>query len=195
MHALPLRAARHAPLVHLLPFPPMKNLFHPFLLLGIAALSVGCGGKKSDSVTVERPPIAGSSLAVPTATSLEDSLTHEPWSTGELLAPSTLAAQLAKGGAPPVVFDMGSAGTIKGARKIGPAQETESLTKLLEAAAELPKNERVVVYCGCCPFAPCPNIRPAVRTLKEAGFTNVRLLNLPNNLKADWIDAGYPMAN
>lgn len=89
---------------------------------------------------------------------------------------------------------MGPSGLIKGATEIGPAQEEESLKKLRAALANVPKDQMVVVYCGCCPFEPCPNIRPAFRTLKEAGFANARLLNMPHNLKADWIDQGYPMA-
>jgi hypothetical protein len=51
----------------------------------------------------------------------------------------------------------------------------------------------VVIYCGCCPFAKCPNVRPAFSTLLGMGFKNPRLLNLSHNLKADWIDKGYPL--
>lgn len=120
--------------------------------------------------------------------------TAEPWTAADLLPPAELARQLTGPGPAPVVFDMGPAGTIKGARPIGPAQEAESLTKLRAALAGLPKDQPVVVYCGCCPFEPCPNIRPAFQTLKDGGFTKAKLLNLPQNLKADWIDKGYPMA-
>jgi hypothetical protein len=51
----------------------------------------------------------------------------------------------------------------------------------------------VVIYCGCCPFRNCPNIRPAFNLLKEKGYTKPRLLNLKQNLKVDWTDYGYPM--
>ncbi len=118
----------------------------------------------------------------------------EPWATSDLLAPAALAAQLRGAGPVPVVFDMGPSGTIQGAQRIGPAQEEASLTKLRAALRGLPKDQPVVVYCGCCPFDPCPNIRPAFQLLKDEGFTQAKLLNLPHNLKADWIDAGYPMA-
>jgi len=38
----------------------------------------------------------------------------------------------------------------------------------------------------------CPNVRPAYRTLKEMGFTNVRVLNIPTNMNADWYSKNYP---
>lgn len=133
----------------------------------------------------------------PAATSAEanaSAATGEPWTAADLLAPAALAAHIRGSGPAPVVFDIGPAGTIKGARQIGPAQEEANLTKLRAALAGLPRDQPVVVYCGCCPFEPCPNIRPAFRLLKAEGFTQAKLLNLPQNLKADWIDPGYPMA-
>jgi hypothetical protein len=30
--------------------------------------------------------------------------------------------------------------------------------------------------------------------LKSMGFTNGKLLNIPTNVKKDWIDKGYPLA-
>jgi hypothetical protein len=53
----------------------------------------------------------------------------------------------------------------------------------------------VIIYCGCCPFDKCPNIRPAFAALKEMGFKNARLLDLPKNIKADWLDKNYPAAS
>ena len=61
-----------------------------------------------------------------------------------------------------------------------------------EQLKKLPKNKRVVIYCGCCPFEHCPNVRPAIQLLKQMKFTNYRLLDLPKNIKIDWIDKGYP---
>jgi thiosulfate/3-mercaptopyruvate sulfurtransferase len=51
----------------------------------------------------------------------------------------------------------------------------------------------VVIYCGCCPFSRCPNVRPAFELLKEMKFTMPRLLNLPHSLNDDWVSKGYPM--
>ena len=57
------------------------------------------------------------------------------------------------------------------------------------------KKRNIVIYCGCCPFKDCPNIRPAFSLLNSMKFTNHKLLNLPLNLKTDWINHGYPMSN
>jgi len=49
-----------------------------------------------------------------------------------------------------------------------------------------------VIYCGCCPLERCPNIRPAFVALRQMGFTNVRVLLLPNSFEADWAGKGLP---
>ena len=51
----------------------------------------------------------------------------------------------------------------------------------------------MIIYCGCCPFRRCPNVRPAFELLKKMKFTNAKLLNLPTSLNDDWISKGYPM--
>jgi thiosulfate/3-mercaptopyruvate sulfurtransferase len=38
-----------------------------------------------------------------------------------------------------------------------------------------------------------PYIRPAMALLKNMQFSNYKLLNLPQNVKVDWIDKGYPI--
>ena len=110
------------------------------------------------------------------------------------MAPSELAAMLNSGKTADVyIFDIGPSGKIKNAIATGPTQEEENLALLKEKLTTIPKGAEVIVYCGCCPFEHCPNIRPAFRLLNDMKFTNARLLNLPKNLKADWIDKGYPM--
>jgi hypothetical protein len=49
------------------------------------------------------------------------------------------------------------------------------------------------VYCGCCPYKNCPNARPAIALLKSMKFTNYHLLDLPTNIRTDWIARGYPV--
>lgn len=118
----------------------------------------------------------------------------EPWSQGQLLAPAALAAKLNNNSAGnTVIFNIGPSGKIKKSIDIGATQEKGNLTALRKKLTELPKDTEVVIYCGCCPFADCPNIRPAFNLAKEMHFTNAKLLNLPKNLKVDWIDKGYPM--
>jgi len=50
-----------------------------------------------------------------------------------------------------------------------------------------------VIYCGCCPFDHCPNIRPAYTALNAMGFKKLRVLVLPTNFATDWVDKGFPM--
>ena len=83
---------------------------------------------------------------------------------------------------------------IPGAENIGPVGKPEGMEKLRARAASLPKDSPVVIYCGCCPWDHCPNIRPAFAELKKAGFTRVRVLYLATGLGPDWVDKGFPAA-
>jgi thiosulfate/3-mercaptopyruvate sulfurtransferase len=81
---------------------------------------------------------------------------------------------------------------IPGSLYAGPASKPEGIEDLKKAVAGQPKDRQIVLYCGCCPWDKCPNIRPAFALLRELGFKNVKALELPENLKTDWIDKGYP---
>ena len=92
----------------------------------------------------------------------------------------------------PFIFAIGPSAGIPYAIAIGPAKEKENLDKFRKELSKLPKDAPIVIYCGCCPFGPCPNVRPAFSLLNEMKFTNHKLLNLATNFKADWIDKGFP---
>ncbi|HEY2172014.1 MAG TPA: rhodanese-like domain-containing protein [Candidatus Angelobacter sp.] len=83
---------------------------------------------------------------------------------------------------------------IPGAENIGPVGKPEGMEKLRARAASLPKDSPVVIYCGCCPWDHCPNIRPAFAELKKVGFTRVRVLYLATSLGANWVEKGFPVA-
>lgn len=118
----------------------------------------------------------------------------DAWTASQLLEPASLAATLNDPAAKqPLIFSMGPSGPIKGAVVIGSAEDQANLDALKAKLSNVSKDETVVVYCGCCPFENCPNVRPAMKLLNELGYTNAKLLNLGNNLKSDWIDKGYPM--
>lgn len=120
----------------------------------------------------------------------------DPWKKSQLMEPSKLAALMRlPESQQPVVIDIGPAGAIKGARVAGPAHEADGMQSLKAILQTLDKAREVVIYCGCCPFSRCPNVRPAFQTLLDMGFKHPRLLNLAHNLKADWIDQGYPLAD
>lgn len=121
-------------------------------------------------------------------------LATDPWARTDLMAPATLAGMIKNPKATkPVIFNIGVVENIKSARNLGGASEKENLERFKKALSSIPKTSTVVVYCGCCPFDRCPNIRPAFTALKDAGFRNGKLLNLPTNIKTDWISKGYPV--
>lgn len=120
---------------------------------------------------------------------------RDNWTQKDLIEPAALAAILANPKAKqPLIYNIGVVENIKGAKSLGAASEKENLERLRKTLSGLPKTSSVVVYCGCCPFSRCPNIRPAVAMLKSMGFINGKLLNIPTNVKKDWIDKGYPLA-
>jgi thiosulfate/3-mercaptopyruvate sulfurtransferase len=117
----------------------------------------------------------------------------EPWTSSQLMAPADLAALLNNSNAKkPIVYSVGPGALIKGSVDLGPAHEKENFDKLKAALGRLPKNADIVIYCGCCPFDRCPNIRPAFTLLNEMQFTHARLLNLEHNIHTDWVAKGYP---
>lgn len=117
----------------------------------------------------------------------------ENWTSQQLIEPSKLAQTLQEGKNVPVIISVGPAATIPNSIDAGMAKEKENLDTFKNKLTALPKDIKIVIYCGCCPFEHCPNVRPAIAALKEMKFTNYQLLDLPHNIKADWIDKGYPV--
>lgn len=120
----------------------------------------------------------------------------EPWTPDQLMQPEKLAAIMNDSTAvKPLIISIGPVDLIKGAIKTSPAKEKENLKEFKKLLSREDRKREIVIYCGCCPFKDCPNIRPAFSLLTEMKFTNHKLLNLPRNLKIDWINQGYPMNN
>ncbi len=119
----------------------------------------------------------------------------EPWHPSETLAPSELAAMLAKGSKPSIVYvgprALFRTGQIPEAIFHGPASEPDALSELKHWAASLPRSGLLVIYCGCCPLEKCPNIRPAFSALRSLGMTNVRVLVLETSFEKDWVAKNY----
>jgi rhodanese-related sulfurtransferase len=115
------------------------------------------------------------------------------WTNEQLLEAADLAAMLAVDKDLPVIYSVGPGAPIPHSVYIGMTNDSTHMDNLKKQVSKLPKNAAIVLYCGCCPFEHCPNVRPAIAALKELQFTNYKLLNLPKNLKADWIDKGYPV--
>ena len=121
----------------------------------------------------------------------------DPWPKSALLEAGVLASTLQSGDKAPVIVSvvfpvLHRAKHIPNAIFAGPGSKPEGLELLKKAVANLPKDSDIVLYCGCCPMTQCPNLRPAFRTLKELGFTSVRVLNIPTNMHTDWYSKSYP---
>jgi thiosulfate/3-mercaptopyruvate sulfurtransferase len=122
-----------------------------------------------------------------------------PASGDELIQPEELAQLLAGDDAhEPMLVHIGfavlfRAGHIPGSRHIGPASTPDGLANLKQFLRETPRDREVVLYCGCCPWTDCPNVRPALQAVREMGLKNVRLLYLPNSLQHDWLEKGLPI--
>jgi hypothetical protein len=118
----------------------------------------------------------------------------EPWTPAQLESPEDLANIINDPKAKqPIIFSVGPGAVIKGSIDIGPARDSANLAKLKQQLDHLPKDADIVIYCGCCPFEHCPNIRPAFALLNQMTFTRQKLLNLAHNVKVDWINKGYPV--
>ncbi|MDQ3045943.1 MAG: rhodanese-like domain-containing protein [Bacteroidota bacterium] len=112
----------------------------------------------------------------------------------QLIEPSELAKKLSDPESlKPVVFNVGPVDQIKSAINIGAVNTEAGMKKLRLEVAKIPKNKAVVVYCGCCTSANCPNIRLAINYLVSAGYTKAKVLNIPTGIKEDWVQKNYPM--
>jgi rhodanese-related sulfurtransferase len=119
----------------------------------------------------------------------------ENWTKEELIAPAALAQKIEANKNVPIIFCVGPGVVIPHSIDIGMTRDEQNLQKFKDAIDKLPRDTDIVIYCGCCPFAKCPNVRPAVAALKEMNFTNFHLLDLPDNIKKDWIAKGYPQVS
>lgn len=81
---------------------------------------------------------------------------------------------------------------IPGAEYVGAGSDKQGLERLRARVKSLPRNRFIVLYCGCCPWSHCPNIRPAYKELHAMGFANVKVLYIADNFGTDWVDKGYP---
>lgn len=114
-----------------------------------------------------------------------------------LMQPEALVKQLKAGGAKPVILYVGpnflyAQAHVAGAEFIGPASDPQSMDRLKTRANTLPKNSQIVLYCGCCPWDHCPNIRPAYAELQKLGYKNVKAVYMATSLGRDWVEKGYP---
>ena len=118
----------------------------------------------------------------------------------ELISPDELAKVLqSSGGEKPLMIQVGShvlysQAHIPSSEYIGPASSQDGLQRLRKRVESMPRNSFIVIYCGCCPWDHCPNVKPADDALHALGFTKVKVLYIANNFGTDWVDKRYPTA-
>lgn len=116
----------------------------------------------------------------------------ENWTSKDLTTPSDLAATLKSNKNVPIMFSIGPGAIIPNSIDIGMVKDKKNMDKFRAQISKLPKTANILIYCGCCPYEHCPDVRPAIALLKNMKFTNYHLLDLPQNIKTDWIAKGYP---
>ena len=121
-----------------------------------------------------------------------------PPGSAELMQPQELVKVLHSASKPAVLYVgprfLFVQAHIPGAEFIGPTADPNSLANLHRRMTTVAKNSLVVLYCGCCPWTHCPNIRPAYAELQKMGYKGVKVLYLANSFGVDWADKGYPVA-
>jgi thiosulfate/3-mercaptopyruvate sulfurtransferase len=123
----------------------------------------------------------------------------DPWIAAQVISAADLLKEIgAKDpAARPAVVCVGmrtyfKTGHVPGAVLHGPAMSQPGLDDLKKWANGIPRDAPVVVYCGCCPLAGCPNLRPGFLALRDMGFQRLQVLTLPNSFAVDWAEKGYP---
>src|SRR5699024_9418037 len=117
----------------------------------------------------------------------------EPWTKVQMMAPAKLAQKIEANQVDDMlILSIGFDDIIKGSIDLGPANDSTQLAALKDYLKTIPKDQSLVLYCGCCPLEKCPNVRPAFQLINAMGFTNAKLLNIETSIKANWLDKGYP---
>lgn len=117
----------------------------------------------------------------------------------ELISPKDLVKTLNAGKETPLMIQVGShvlyqQAHIPGSEYIGPASSEAGLQQLRNRVDTVPRTKSIVLYCGCCPWDHCPNVKPAFEALRAMGFIKVKVLYIADNFGTNWVDKGYPTA-
>lgn len=123
---------------------------------------------------------------------------NPPWTAAQVIHVEDLSKQIQDKASAPAVFQVGfnvlyKAKHVPGATYAGPGNKEEGLAELKKAVADVPKDRQIVLYCGCCPWDHCPNMKPAYSLLHSLGYANIKVVEIPNNFVKDWAEKGYPV--
>lgn len=123
----------------------------------------------------------------------------EGWSDSDLIQPKQLADRLANKNSPRAfILHVGfnvlyKSKHIPGSLYAGPGNKPEGLELLKSTVASIGKDREIILYCGCCPWDQCPNMKPAVALLRQLGYKNVKAVLIEKNFAANWVQMGYPV--
>lgn len=131
-----------------------------------------------------------SSYAISQATSIP---------TSRLINPEDLVKLLQSGKQKPLMLQVGShtlflQAHIPASEYVGSASTEAGMQQLRKRVESLPRTKFIVLYCGCCPWSHCPNMKPADDAMHAMGFANVKILYISDNFGTNWVDKGYPTA-
>ena len=116
-----------------------------------------------------------------------------------LINPEDLVKVLEAGKEKPLILQVGphilfAQAHVVGSEYVGAASTEAGLHQLRKRVESVPRSKFIVLYCGCCPWNHCPNIKPADDALTAMGFSNVKVLYISDNFGTNWVDKGYPTA-
>jgi len=118
----------------------------------------------------------------------------QTWKKEQVMPAAELASKInSTGGDKPMIFNVGPMDNIKTAKFVGRGTSVTAIDRMKSELNMESKNKSIVIYCGCCSFASCPNIKPAYDALITAGYKNTKVLEIPEGIKPDWVAKGYPM--
>jgi thiosulfate/3-mercaptopyruvate sulfurtransferase len=108
-------------------------------------------------------------------------------------------SRLMQGSDKPLILQVGShvfyaEAHIPGSEYVGAVGTSAGIQALRERVSGLKRDQLIIIYCGCCPWDRCPNIRPAYTELHALGFTRVKTMYVAENFGANWVKKGYPVA-
>ena len=101
---------------------------------------------------------------------------NEPWTNSQLIEPSDLNIIISKQNKLPNIISVGPGKVIPNSIGVGECRYEKNLNILKNHLLSFSKDSEIILYCGCCPFKDCPNIRPAFSLLNSLGYKNHKLL-------------------
>jgi thiosulfate/3-mercaptopyruvate sulfurtransferase len=125
----------------------------------------------------------------------------DPWTIADIITPEELSKELANPKTKkPVIYNIGfdflyQQSHIPGSIFAGPASRQDGIDKIKTVLKAVKHDQKIVIYCGCCPWKECPNIRQGYKIFKNLGYNSVKVLYIPDNFAKDWKDKGYAVEN